>query len=177
LSEIHEKFKCSKVTFPFQNKEFQNEIIKTNNNKINKIDIVINNNNNKEEEEAIATIDSNDSPIAIATKNIPLKFKNKLEEVIQNILEAVDENAVGWSNLFDSSGVIGKKRENENSSVIYVRGDSIVPFNVADVFKILVAFEKLNELEPNREITEILTYYSTCTSVQYLKYKPVLFLF
>ena len=186
MNAIQTKFECSKCTFPFEKAKNEGKIntikkeknnISTNN--INKKNEIIN--NQAKSSSSTTTIISNNNNIknAIETlQNIPEKFTNKLEKAVSDLLEAASDDANDWQQLFDSSGVVGKKRDNNNeSSVIYVRGDSFLPFNAIDVFKVIVWFDKLSELEPNREITEYLTFYSSNSSMQYLKYKPVYIFF
>lgn len=102
--------------------------------------------------------------------NIPKKFSSKLELAMQAMLDAVAPEATGWEALFEKSGVKAMKRSGD---VICVRGESIMPYCVLDVFEMIMSVERQVEIDPQQRLHEIIRSYSNHTWAEYILFKGV----
>ena len=73
--------------------------------------------------------------------------------------------------MFEKNGVLAKRRVGDN---ICVRGESTLPFNLADVFKVILDPESLKEIDPQLDTVETLDKFSPHTWLDCLKFKPVI---
>ena len=73
--------------------------------------------------------------------------------------------------MFDKKGVLAKRRLGDN---ICVRGESTFPFNIADVFKVILDPESLKEIDPQLDTVDTLEKFSPHTWLDCLKFKPVM---
>ena len=73
--------------------------------------------------------------------------------------------------MFEKKGVLAKRRSGD---IICSRGESTFPFNIADVFKVILDPESLKEINPQLDTVHTLEKFSSHTWVDYLKFKPVM---
>lgn len=102
--------------------------------------------------------------------NIPKKFTAKLELAMQAMLDAVAPDAQGWEALFEKSGVKAMKRSGD---VICVRGESVMPYCVLDVFEMIMSVERQVEIDPQQRLHEVIRKYSNHTWAEYILFKGV----
>jgi hypothetical protein len=61
-----------------------------------------------------------------------------------------------------------------SGNIICGRGESTFPFNIADVFKVIMDPESVKEINPQVDTVDTLETFSSHTWVNYLKFKQVM---
>ena len=105
-------------------------------------------------------------------KNIPDKYLLRIESTVSAAIEASSPNA-DWEMMFEKNGVIARKRT--SGSLLYVRGDTIVPYSLLEVFRLLMDSDMQSNINPKLAFCEKLIIYSPNTFVEYDKFKGVRF--
>lgn len=104
-------------------------------------------------------------------KNIPEKLKWKVEAAIQSLFNAVYEEDNEWEVLFEKHSVLAKKKP--NTGVITVKGESLVNYQIKDVFDAIINEDKFREIDEQIFSSKVLKTYSVNTFVVYRQSKHV----
>jgi hypothetical protein len=102
--------------------------------------------------------------------NIPKKFSAKIELAMKAMLDAVSPDATGWDPLFEKNGISAFKRTGD---VICVRGDSVLTYNIMDVFDVIMNVGRQLEIDPQQRVHEVIQKYSHHTWAEYIAFKGV----
>lgn len=119
-------------------------------------------------EDVAANKDIVNSVLTLA--NIPKKFRGKIEMAMQAMLDAVAPDAKGWEPLFEKSGITAYRRSGD---VICVRGDSVLQYNIVDVFEVIMNVGRQLEIDPQQRVHEVMKKYSNHTWAEYIAFKGV----
>jgi hypothetical protein len=103
-------------------------------------------------------------------KNIPNKYLQLIESTVSAAIEASSPNAE-WEAMFEKNGVTARKRT--SGSLMYVRGDIVLPYSLLEVFRLLMDSDMQSEINPKLAFCEKLVIYSPNTFIEYDKFKGV----
>ncbi len=117
-----------------------------------------------------ATSNGNLVNSVLTLANMPKKFASKIEAAMQAMLDAVAPDAAGWEPLFEKNGIVAQKRSGD---VICVRGDSVLQYNIADVFEVIMNVGRQVEIDPQQRLHEVIKKYSNHTWAEYISFKGV----
>lgn len=101
---------------------------------------------------------------------IPKEYSSSIEKAITAMLSAVQPSASGWEPLSERKGVTARKRPGE---VICVRGDSLLPFSLGDIFCMIQNSEHFTDINPQIGSAKVVKTYSSNTYVQYIRFKQI----
>jgi hypothetical protein len=102
--------------------------------------------------------------------NIPDEFSSSIEKAVSAMLSAVQPSASGWEPIFEKKGVTARKRP---GGVICVRGDSLLPFSLGEIFCMIQNAEHFADINPQIGSSKVIKTYSSNTYVQYIKFKQI----
>ena len=104
-------------------------------------------------------------------RNIPPGILSKLEVAVAKLLSAVEADSPGWEFLFDKNGVTAHKLPGE---VICVRGTSLIPFNLCDIFGLISDDSRKCDINPQTLLGKVLKPFNRNTGISYLQFKKVM---
>lgn len=101
---------------------------------------------------------------------IPKKFASKIERAMDAMLDAVPPNSEGWEPLFEKANIQAFKRAGD---VICVRGDTVMPYCLLDVFEVIMNIDRQTEIDPMQKVHTFIKKYSSHTWSEYIGFKGV----
>jgi hypothetical protein len=102
---------------------------------------------------------------------IPEDLLPKIEQKAQIFLDMIAPDAIGWDPLFEQSGLIAKKKSLGN--ILCVKGEIQFPYNLLDVFRIIIDTTRQVEIVQVRAQQERIKKYSHHTWIEYLRFKRI----
>jgi hypothetical protein len=103
---------------------------------------------------------------------IPPEYLPHIEKSAQSLVEKLTapDSTAGWELLFEKNGLIAKKKA---GSIMCVKAELVVPFNIFDVFATLINPKRQTELDSQRLEQAQIKEFSNHTWVDYIRFKGV----
>lgn len=105
-------------------------------------------------------------------KNIPAHLTEKLESKINAMFDAISPGAPGWEIFMDKDGVKGLKRPGQGD-LSAIRADSLMPYNILDVFQCVTSVECLMIMDSMRKQQDKLKILSNHSWIEYFRFRDV----
>lgn len=105
-------------------------------------------------------------------KGIPAHLTEKLENKVALMFDAVSPGAPGWEIFMDKDGVKGLKRPGQGD-LSAIRADSLMPYNILDVFQCVTSVECLMIMDPMRKQQDKLKILSNHSWIEYFRFRDV----
>lgn len=117
--------------------------------------------------EASSSIENAETTLA----NIPPEILSKLDTAVAKLLSAVEPDSPGWEFLFDKNGVTAHKLPGD---VICVRGTSLIPFNLCEIFALISDDTRRCDINPQTLLGKTLKPFNKNSAITYLQFKKVM---
>jgi hypothetical protein len=130
-----------------------------------------------EEEEQVDDISKDDDSDEVCChkqrtlSHLTPEMASKLNTSVNNILDLAFGSPEDWSLLFEKKGVTGSRKL--GSGIICVRGESILPYTIPEIYGIISRPERRKQLDSMLESYARVKWFSHHTGVEYLQSKGV----
>lgn len=104
-------------------------------------------------------------------RNIPLRFRVRVEETVKVLMKESSPDAAGWVSVFDKSGVKGCRKP--GGACMFMRGELFMPYSVGEIYEVvsLNSNRKLIDAQVDRYTRD--NWFAHNTAVEHILYKPV----
>lgn len=108
---------------------------------------------------------------AAVIQNLSPQMIEKITQCVDAVLDLSFGSPDEWSILFEKKGVIGSRKI--GSGIICVRGETIMPYTIPEIYGIISRPERRKQLDSMLEVYSRIKWFSHHTGVEYLQSKGV----
>jgi hypothetical protein len=106
--------------------------------------------------------------LANLSQDMIVKIESSVEKILSlTVISSVDS----WTLMFNRSGVIGMKQP--DGSFICVRGETVMPYTIPEIYKLISLSDKRKELDPQLDTYTRLREFSPHTGTEHLLFKAI----
>ena len=130
------------------------------------------NNNNDILEENLDLLDDF-SPLQrhLTLKNLSNSMITQIENSVEKILQFSINCTESWRPMFEKNGVIASKRPGDG--LICVRGETIIPYTILEIYEFISKIEKRKELDPQIDTYTRIKWFSYHSGLEHILFKAI----
>jgi len=101
----------------------------------------------------------------------PKDIMEKIEKGVKSLIDELSGDASDWEVLYEKTNYTAKKKP--HNQVVIVKVESVVPYSLWDIFKVLLDCKRQQELDGAKQVHDMLKSISNHTWIEYVRFKAI----